>query len=505
MAILDASNVINKCWLYFVKANHYLNKCFDPNFLIGIATLMVSILIPISIMILDSKGTDNNRDEAQWTKLVAKNEIMNLHDVIIYVLGMIMGVSIQKIFPAVSLLSLFVFVVCYYKLVKIMWLYVQWINSNGLNIDILVEKRKKLLQSNDYDIDDQSFNWSVFLRYAENPTNTSKLLNPDIFYNMWLKAASRYSDFSSPEFVNFSGMLCQSFSKLQLRFVSPFYHDFYKQCLERSFQRNGYAWNQLAKVQLQYVQNKVKKEQFSLSFNQLMRVLQELVETHSDNQNYLSKLDNQYLSCLFVMKDPLDNISNRYECFQITMEKLQRNDIKAIILMNTFFSKVNNDSLTNVKLSKESFNNDERFSYLFPKADMITLGRLNHLYNVYRYYSSGSSGFIWQAINLLKNDLAFGYSYGKVDIFEGNVDNQTMQRYTNAKVDESVSIFIYYLKQLNQLSYYSNKTQSLLTAFQSEKVNEFISKSEKSDFYEIKRKSFVFVLKQMKKKLSSNN
>ena len=258
---------------------------------------------------------------------------------------------------------------------------------------------------------------------------------------MWLKAASRYSDFSSPEFVNFSGMLCQSFSKLQLRFVSPFYHDFYKQCLERSFQRNGYAWNQLAKVQLQYVQNKVKKEQFSLSFNQLMRFLQELVETHSDNQNYLSKIDNQYLSCLFVMKDPLDNISNRYECFQITMEKLQRNDIKAIILMNTFFSKVNNDSLTNVKLSKESFNNDERFSYLFPKADMITLGRLNHLYNVYRYYSSGSSGFIWQAINLLKNDLAFGYSYGKVDIFEGNVDNQTMQRYTNAKVDESVSIW----------------------------------------------------------------
>lgn len=249
MVILDASNVINKCWLYFVKANYYANKQFDPNFLIGISTLMVSILIPISIMILDSKGTDINRNETQWTKLVAKNEIMNLHDVIVYVLGMILSVSIQKLFPTVSLLSQPMFVVCYYKLVKIMWLYVKWINSNGLNIDIIVEKQKKLLQSDSYTKEDQAYNWNVFLRYAENHTNTSKLLNPDIFYNMWLKAASRYTDFSSPEFVNFSGMLCQSFSKLKLNYVTSFYDDFYKRCLERLFKRYEFTWDQLVKIQ----------------------------------------------------------------------------------------------------------------------------------------------------------------------------------------------------------------------------------------------------------------
>lgn len=233
-----------------------------------------------------------------------------------------------------------------------------------------------------------------------------------------------------------------------------------------------------------------------------MGVLQELVDTHSDNKSNLMKIDDQFLSCLFVTKDPMENLSDKYKDFQVTMEKLQANDIQAIILMDSFFSKVRNISLTTENLSKDAFDNDERFSYLFPKADMITLGRLNHLYNTDRYYSLDKAGAIQQAINLLKNNLTFGYTSGVPLTFEGDIDAKTVDDYINNQSKESVAIFAYYLKQHNHLSYYINKTKSLLMAFQSTAVSDFISHSEKNDLYQSKRKDLVSLLEQMKKKLS---
>ena len=194
-----------------------LTKICEPSLALGVVSLIVSLLIPIAIMLLDSKVSEN-ASEDRWARKVLKKQIIHFDNILNYIILIIIFITMDQIFPQLSLFFTIAFAVVIYLLINLVKKYIDWVDIDGLGNDKAIEEQKALLTLPKYQLSEQSFYWQLFLDYGCSTNKNSSMFNPKTFYEVWEKAALNYRDESSPQFYGFCALLANAIPDLKLNY-----------------------------------------------------------------------------------------------------------------------------------------------------------------------------------------------------------------------------------------------------------------------------------------------
>lgn len=160
-----------------------LTKICEPSLVLGVVSLIISLLIPIAIMLLDSKVSEN-ASEDRWARKVLKKQIIHFDNILNYIILIIIFITMDQIFPQLSLFFIIAFAVVIYLLINLVKKYIDWVDIDGLGNDKAIEEQKALLTLPKYQLSEQSFYWQLFLDYGCFANKNSSMFNPKIFYEV---------------------------------------------------------------------------------------------------------------------------------------------------------------------------------------------------------------------------------------------------------------------------------------------------------------------------------
>lgn len=490
-------------WEYIEKFSLFLHKAFPAEFLLGSSSFVISLLIPIAIMLLGSKESDN-RSEDRWAKKVLKKQIIHFKDILNYIIVIIISLMVNQLFPQLTVFTVGVILPTIYCLILLIHKYIEWVDIDGLGNDLAVEEQKSLLTSSKYTLNEQAFYWQLFIDYSCSKNKNSRLFNPDVFYKVWEKAAENYKDQSSAEFYSFCNLLASNFSKLKLNYISPFDEDFYKYCIKRSIGKKMARtnWWILTDVQTSYVEKEASKEINSFSYYRCVNALDDLVSDNLSDINALNYINKQFMRCLLSCKGPYDKeLSNTN--FQIRSENMA--DSSASTFKQTF--SLMRQFIQCARRHEYHYSMDTSINMLFPKADGITIGRLDYLItcilNSINSYGANQN-VAMSTLNIVKGAPKFGkmsaYPNEETDIT--NLNNAELEKLQEESYQESLKIYAYFYKKTRNKDWLQQYIQRTIGVMDSEDYIKIQNEEQNSEYLRDKSRIYKNILTDFLKYLN---
>jgi hypothetical protein len=464
-----------------------------PTLILSIASLIVSLLIPVAILLLDTKVSENV-SENRWAKKVLKKQIIHFNDVLNCIIFIIVLTFIEVIFPKLIIFSLMGSIVAIFILIKIVRNYIKWIDIDGLGNDTAIADQKRLLTSPQYPLNEQSYYWQLFLDYGCSLNKNSMIFNPETFYQLWKKAASNYKNQSSPDFYSFCSLLANAIPKLKLNFGSSFEEKFYKYCIENYLKADNISkrnWDLLTSALTSYVQKKVANQNESFSYYRCVRTLDNLVNKNLENTISLDYINKQFLKCVLSCRDP-QNVSLNSTCFQITSDDFNkdRNNYKqAFSLMKQFIHEIKQNEYHN--------SIDTAINMIFPRANVIAIGRLDYLINcTFNLGLNTTDDLILDIINILKGTPKFGY-ISRLPNFQTDISDfskKEINTIENFSYLEGIKIYAGFYQNIKGVEILESMLKKIVKTMRSNKYLEILSNESNSSYLKQTSKVYADIL-----------
>lgn len=470
-------------WEYVKSVSIFLNKKFDSEFLISSTSLIISLLIPIAIMLLDSKQSDNS-SENKWTQKVLKKQIIHFKDILNYVIIIFLLLIISRLFPQLTIFTIGIFLISIYYLICLIHKYIEWIDIDGLGNTLAIEEQKALLTSPKYSLNEQAFYWQLFIDYACSQNKNSSLFNPNIFYNVWEKAAKNYKDQSSYQFYGFCNLLASNIPELKLNYDSAFDEKFYKHCVERSIKEENSKrnWRILTAVLTSCVEKDASKNTESFVYYRAINTLDELVNNNLSNIKALNYINRQFMNCLLSCKYPysqeLDstNFQIRSKYF---LDSYSDSFYQTISLMQQF--------IRCARRHEYHSSMDTSINMLFPGADGITIGRLDYLieciWNSFNSYGANQN----LAINLF-NIVNGVPKFGRISTSPNeetdisNLDSDELKKIQEESYLESIKIYAYFYKKCGWNNSFKNYLKKVINIMESDSYIKLLKEKQNAQY-----------------------
>lgn len=470
-------------WEYIKSVSIFLNEKFDSEFLISSTSLIISLLIPIAITLLDSKQSDNS-NENRWTQKVLKKQIIHFKDILNYVIIIFALLIISQLFPQLTLFTIGIFLMSIYYLIRLIHKYIEWIDIDGLGNDLAIKEQEALLTSPKYSLNEQVFYWQLFIDYACSQNKNSSLFNPNIFYNVWEKAANNYKDQSSYQFYGFYNLLASNIPNLKLNYNSAFDEVFYRHCIEHSIKEvnSKRNWRILTDVLTSCVQKDASKDDESFTYYRAVNTLDGLVNDNLANIKALNYINRQFINCLLSCEYPYSKELDKTN-FQIRSK---------------YFSDKNSDSFyQTISLMQQLIQCARRHKYhssmdtsinmLFPRADGITIGRLDYLieciWNSFNSYGANQN----LAISVL--DIVNGIpKFGRISTFPNeetdisNLDNNELKKIREESYLESIKIYAYFYKKCGWNNSFKNYLKRVINIMESDSYIKLLKEKQNAQY-----------------------
>ena len=482
-------------WEYIKTFSLFLHKVLPSEFLLSSSSFVISLLIPIAIMLLGSKESDN-RSEDRWAKKVLKKQIIHFKDILTYIITIIISLMVNQLFPQLTFFAVGIILVSIYCLILLIHKYIEWVDIDGLGNGLAVKEQKALLTSTKYTINEQAFYWQLFLDYACSKNKNSLLFNPGVFYKVWEEAAENYEDQSSTEFYSFCNLLASNFPKLRLNYISPFDEDFYKYCIARSIGKkmSRMNWQILTDAQTSYVEKEASKEINSFSYYRCVNALDELVGDNLSDIKALNYINGQFMRCLLSCKDPYGKeLSNTN--FQIKSENMV--DSSSNTFKQTF--SLMSQFIQYVRKHEYHYSMDTSINMLFPKADGITIGRLDYLitciFNSINSYGANQN-VAMNTLNIVKGSPKFGkmsaFPNEETDIT--NLSNAELNKLQEESYQESLKIYACFYKRFRNKDWIQRYIQKTIDVMNSEDYIKIRDEEQNSEYLRDKSRVYKNIL-----------
>lgn len=483
-------------WYFIANLGLTLHKLFEPSLLVDFTTLVVSLLIPIAIMLLDSKASEN-ASENQWAKKVLKKQIIHFKDILNYIILIALLIIADQLLPQLALFIMISFAIVIGLLIVLVKKYIDWINIDGLGNAKAIEEQKALLTSSKYQLSEQSFYWQLFLAYGCSSNKNSSIFNPDVFYKIWEKAAANYKDETSPEFNGFCALLADAIPKLKLNFGSSFDEGFYKHCIEKYLKGNASSkrnWSILTSTLTSYVEKEVSSKDGSFSYYRCVNTLNDLVNSNLMDNKALDYINKQFLQCLLSCKEPYNKPLEGTN-FQITSNDFNReNDTykQTISLMKQF--------ILEIRRHEYHYSMDMAINMLFPKANGIAIGRLDYLINcAYTFMQNvnlSEESMVIDAVNIVEGAPKFGLFSAcpneEMDI--SGLSEEEIRSAENLSYQESIKIYASFYQRLRGRELLKDFLERLVKIMESQRFYNVLSKENNSTYLVEHSKVYVNML-----------
>lgn len=486
--------IIAMFWAYIKSFSLFLHKALNSEILLSSASFIISLLIPIAIMLLGSKESDNPSED-RWAKKVLKKQIIHFKEILNYVVIIIILLMVNQLFPQLTVFTIGVIFVFMYYLVRLVHKYITWIDIDGLGNDLAIEEQKSLLASPQYAINERAFYWQLFINYACSENKNSTLFNPDIFYNVWKQAAKNYKDQSSLEFYSFCNLLASNIPKLRL-YYSAFNGEFYRYCIEQSIKErvSKRSWRVLTEAQTSYVEKEASKDTESFVYYECVNVLNKLVSIHLSDVKALNYINGQFVRCLLSCGDPYSKeLSNTN--FQIKSENMMDNN--ASTFKQTF--SLMSQFIQCVREHEYHYSMDTSINMLFPKADGITIGRLDYLITCIlnsRNSYGANQNIAVTTFNIVNGAPRFGkiseIPNAETDIT--NLSDDDLDELREKSYRESLKIYACYYKRIRSKDTFERYAKRIVEAMRSNNYKRVLNEKQDSTYLKDKSRIYVKIL-----------
>ena len=458
-----------------------LTKICEPSLVLGVVSLIISLLIPIAIMLLDSKVSEN-ASEDRWARKVLKKQIIHFDNILNYIILIIIFITMDQIFPQLSLFFIIAFAVVIYLLINLVKKYIDWVDIDGLGNDKAIEEQKALLTLPKYQLSEQSFYWQLFLDYGCSANKNSSMFNPKIFYEVWKKAALNYRDESSPQFYGFCALLANAIPDLKLNYGSSFDEDFYRYCIEKYLKGDAVSkrnWDILTKTLTSYVENDALNNDDSFIYYRCVDSLDSLVSNNLMNIKALDYINKQFIQCILSCKNPYSKDLKNTN-FRLTSNDFnEKNETykQTISLMKQF--------VREIRHHEYHHSMDTAVNVLFPKADGITIGRLDYLINcAYTFIqNTNEDAMLIGVVNIVEGTPNFGHvsiiPNEEIDISDLNEKKLDLAR--DLSYQESIKIYAYFYQRLRSITLLKSSLKKIVKVIKSEEFHNVLSKENNSE------------------------
>lgn len=456
-------------------------------------------------MLLDSKVSENV-SENRWAKKVLKKQIIRFKDILNYIIIIIAFITIDQIFPQLSLFFIIALAVVIYFLINLVKKYIDWIDIDGLGNDKAIEEQKVLLTSPKYQLSEQSFYWQLFLDYGCSSNKNSSMFNPKTFYETWEKAAANYKDESSPQFYGFCALLANTIPKLKLNYVSSFDEEFYRFCIKKYIKKDTISkenWNVLTRALTSYVEKEVTNSNDSFAYDRCVDTLNSLINDNLKNDIALDYINKQFLQCLLSCKDPYSK-SLKNTNFRITSNNFnEENDTykQTISLMRQF--------VREIRYHKYHYSMDTAVNVLFPKADGITIGCLDYLINcAYNFtQNTNEDAMVIGVVNIVEGTPNFGHvsiiPNEEIDI--SDLNEKKLELASNLSYQESIKIYASFYQSLRSVTLLESSLNKIIKVIKSKKFTTILSKENSSEHLIVISKVYANILQDFVNQLGTIN
>lgn len=418
----------------------------NPEVFIPLFGILVSFMLPLGLFLIQKN--EGNKEATDWMHLVTR-KLVNFKYIWLSILIFIGTEIILLRFGRniyVCLVTTIIILVCFCALTIQLSLIIRWLVDDRAGIEPASYQNRiqkniltKYTQWNDF-----RRNWIIFYKYLSVANSNSIFNKASSFYKLWETAYSNVEERGEDnDQFYFIQLLISSYDGIQL-FPRKLNLSFLRFCLEKySSQKNvdKIVWNDLVQRQISSVIN--KNDNFSQY--EIGNIIDLLGESMNDKYNggIRRNIASTFLGCLESMDDYVQIETKLPSTLKVTAKSLMDSETRnsSIILMETYFT----------RYQRENYKpkNDEIAGKIFPKADIIVLGRIYFTLDTINRVNLNSKSYISETLfNSMKNINGFGNS-GPVEIINSqgdeNKDKQLFIEKGQQREKESIKMMaIYY-------------------------------------------------------------
>lgn len=264
---------------------------------------------------------------------------------------------------------------------------------------------------------------------------------------------------------------------------------------------NRVNWRILTDAQTSYVEKEASKEINSFSYYRCVNALDDLVSDNLSDINALNYINKQFMRCLLSCKEPYDKeLSNTN--FQIRSENMA--DSNASTFKQTF--SLMRQFIQCVRRHEYHYSMDTSINMLFPKADGITIGRLDYLitcmFNSINSYGANQNG----AMNTF-NIVNGAPKFGKMSVFPNeetditNLSDTELNKLQEKSYQESLKIYAYYYKRFRNKDWLQQYIQRTIDVMDSDNYIKMLNEEQNSEYLESISRVYKKILNDFSKYL----
>lgn len=350
-----------------------LLKQLNISTLLSITGAIFSLLIPIALMLLQTKILNNDLENELLSRII-KRRVIKIN----VLLWLLVSIIILAIFENVisctigKYISLLIYFLLNAFLVIQIYSYIKWIDIFGLNKDFVIKKMQNLLVDKDFNYCYQT--WECFIQLGKQKERKfCRLFNPDEFFLIWLKAneAFQKTDYD----YNFMEMLNSNFEKLELNQACNIDDDFVKESIIKA--SDNATWQRIVDTQINYVHSNT----FFVDIGQY-RFLKGMEKLKKAGWLYGNKKYSYFVKVYWKFID--DKSINTIELPFLVESSHFSKDVVTLdfYLIHYFFISLKNSQFLKQNPSKY----DDLLSTLFPKASIYKMGYIDMILNYLGMY-----------------------------------------------------------------------------------------------------------------------
>lgn len=471
----------------------------NPEVFISLFGILVSFMLPLGLFLIQKN--ESNKEATEWLHLVTR-KLVNFKYIWLSILIFIGAEVILLRFGRniyVCLVTTIIILICFFALGIQLSLIIRWLVDDRAGIESTSYKNRiqKNILTKYTEWDDFRRNWIIFYKYLS-VSNSNSIFNKDSsFYKLWETAYSNVEERGEDDNqFYFIQLLISSYDEIKL-FPRKLDVSFLRFCLKKySSQKDvdKIVWNDLVQRQI----NSVINNDDNFSQYEIGYIINTLGEFMNDryNSGIRRNIASTFLGCLESMDDYIQIETKLPSTLKVTVKSLMDSETRnsSIDLMRTYF--------TRYQQGDYKAKNDEIAGKIFPKADIIVLGKIYFALDTISRVNLNSKSYISETLfNSLKSINGFGNS-GPVETINSqgdeNKDRQLFAEKGQQREQESIKMMTIYYSQYrkNKLCLkYLNKLIAILNS------PDFIERSE-SENIDGKRNYTYHLLVRLRKSLT---